>query len=434
MVTKKFGQSRRKTGQHGTATHLIFVCDARRSRRSLPGLLTPRAAESGPAREWNCARRAGALTKIEAGKKTKGERKINLIGEDRNRPMGGRRAEMNRGLSRVNSGFTRLISAARLFSPRALQLLPRSARSARRGFAFSPCVDRTLAPAPPGGGAAAMRAGGRTRRRAVDALVALVVIALVVAVLARARSNDPRRDETRRKSEPRRAGGFERGGEGGGGDDAALRRAGTTETGMGPGDGKRTVGARGARSGDADARVREPRGGGGGGGCAKTRRVGRARGATTRATTRLDGRQLFSARGGGRGGAGNAPTAPARPREGPAAGGAKRATAPGRPGRRRGRGRRRRRGLPVAVDRLGKRFFASRRSWFRRIVRGGVRSVPRVLLLRRRVRRGGGLLRGLRFARDVRRAENSYGKLSRSERERTRKRSAADAGDVVVRR
>ena len=115
MVTKKFGQSRRKTGQHGTATHLILVCDARRTRRSLPGLLTPRAAESGPAREWNCARRAGALTKIEAGKKTKGERKINLIGEDRNRPIGGRRGEMNRGLLRVNPGFTRLVSAARLF-------------------------------------------------------------------------------------------------------------------------------------------------------------------------------------------------------------------------------------------------------------------------------------------------------------------------------
>ena len=66
MVTKKFGQSRRKTVLHGTATHLILVCDARRTRRSLPGLLTPRAAESGPARECNCPRRAGALPKIDA--------------------------------------------------------------------------------------------------------------------------------------------------------------------------------------------------------------------------------------------------------------------------------------------------------------------------------------------------------------------------------
>ena len=114
-----------------------------------------------------------------------------------------------------------------------------------------------------------MRAGGRTRRRAVDAIVALVVIALVVAVLARARSNDPRRDETRRKSEPRRAG-FERGGGGGGGDDAALRRAGTTETGIREREnGKRTVGARGARLGDADAHVLEPRGEGGQGGARK---------------------------------------------------------------------------------------------------------------------------------------------------------------------
>ena len=143
-----------------------------------------------------------------------------------------------------------------------------------------------------------MRAGGRTRRRAVDALVALVVIALVVAVLARARSNDPRRDETRRKSEPRRAGGFERGGEGGGGDGAARRRAGTTETGMAPGDGKRTVGARGARSGDADARVREPRGGGVRAQKQKTRRVGRARGARRDACgARLDGHRFLERAG-----------------------------------------------------------------------------------------------------------------------------------------
>ena len=127
-----------------------------------------------------------------------------------------------------------------------------------------------------------MRAGGRTRRRAVDAIVALVVIALVVAVLARARSNDPRRDETRRKSEPRRAGGFERGGEGGSGDDAALRRAGTTETGIRErGNGKRTVGARGARLGDADARVLEPRGEGGQGGA---RKEGKEEGKETSAT------------------------------------------------------------------------------------------------------------------------------------------------------
>jgi len=113
-----------------------------------------------------------------------------------------------------------------------------------------------------------MRAGGRTRRRAVDAIVVLVVIALVVAVLTRARSNDPRRDETRRKSMPRRAG-LERGAGGSDGEDAALRRAGTTGTRTGPGDGKRTVGGRGARLGDAETRVREPRGWGEEGGATK---------------------------------------------------------------------------------------------------------------------------------------------------------------------
>ena len=151
MVTKKFGQSRRKTGQHGTATHLILVCDARRTRWSLPGLLTPRAAESGPARDWNCARRAGALTKIEVGKKTKGERKINLIGEDRNRPIGGRRGEMNRGLSRVNPGSRGLISAGRPFCARARAAA--SIRSQRHAVAWLFSVRRPHSRARSHGGA-----------------------------------------------------------------------------------------------------------------------------------------------------------------------------------------------------------------------------------------------------------------------------------------
>jgi hypothetical protein len=270
-----------------------------------------------------------------------------------------------------------------------------------------------------------MRAGGRTRRRAVDALVALVVIALVVAVLARARSNDPRRDETRRKSEPRRAGGFERGGEGGGGDDAALRRAGTTETGMGPGDGKRTVGARGARSGDADARVREPRGGGGEVGAQK-----RAESVALQERKRERQRDSTDVTFFERAGAdvGGRETRRRRPRDLekvplPVGRSERRRLAdPGGDGDGDGGG-----GGDSPSPSIGSEnaFSQAVARWTRRIVRGGVRFVPRVLLLRRRVRRGGGLLRGLRAARDVRRAEN---------RERARKRSAADAGDVVARR
>ena len=265
-----------------------------------------------------------------------------------------------------------------------------------------------------------MRAGGRTRRRAVDAIVALVVIALVVAVLARARSNDPRRDETRRKSEPRRAG-FERGGGGGGGDDAALRRAGTTETGIREREnGKRTVGARGARLGDADAHVLEPRGEGGEGGArkravsveleeGKERRAARdsrdvPRGIRLKRNTskeeeleevpwpvRRSERRRLADPGGDEDGDGD------------------------------GDGRR-------VYARRGKRFFGAERVFrgTRRFVRGGVRVVPRVLLLRRRVSRRGGLLRGLRAARDVRRSESL---LSGSRGERRIERSAADELD-----
>ena len=73
------------------------------------------------------------------------------------------------------------------------------------------------------------------------------------------------------------------------------------------------------------------------------------------------------------------------------AGQAKRTTAPGRPGRRRGRGRGRGRGRRRVYARRGKRFFGAERVFrgIRRFVRGGVRVVPRVLLLRRRVSRRG---------------------------------------------
>jgi hypothetical protein len=362
MVTKKFGQSRRKTGQHGTATHLIFVCDARRSRRSLPGLLTPRAAESGPAREWNCARRAGALTKIEAGKKTKGERKINLIGEDRNRPMGGRRAEMNRGLSRVNSGFTRLISAARLFSPRALQLLPRSARSARRGFAFSRASTALSRPLPRGEAPRrCARAGGPDAARSMRWSRSWSSRSWSPSWRGRARTTPAGTRRGEKASLEGRAGSSVAGREAA----ATTRRYGARgrpRRGWDPGTGSERSGREARGRGTRTRAFGNRAEGGGEVGAQKRAESVALEERQTRATTRLDGRHLFSARGGGRGGAGNAPTAPARPREGPAAGGAKRATAPGRPGRRRGRGRRRRRGLPVAVDRLGKRFFASRRS------------------------------------------------------------------------
>ena len=110
------------------------------------------------------------------------------------------------------------------------------------------------------------------------------------------------------------------------------------------------------------------------------------------------------------------------------AGQAKRTTAPGRPGRRRGRGRGRGRGRRRVYARRGKRFFGAERVFrgIRRVVRGGVRVVPRVLLLRRRVSRRGGLLRGLRAARDVRRSESL---LSGSRGERRIERSAADELD-----
>ena len=326
---------------------------------------------------------------------------------------------MNRGLSRVNPGSRGLISAGRPFCARARAAA--SIRSQRHAVAWLFSVRRPHSRARPTGGRRGDARGradptprGRRDSRARGHRA-------VVAVLARARSNDPRRDETRRKSEPRRAG-FERGGGGGGGDDAALRRG--DDRDGDPGTGEREANGRGARravGGRGRARSGAARGGGRAERESAPCRSSSRRKRETRGA-RLEGRPSRNTS------KEFAPTARGRTRGGPVAGQAKRTTAPGRPGRRRGRGRGRGRGRRRVYARRGKRFFGAERVFrgIRRFVRGGVRVVPRVLLLRRRVSRRGGLLRGLRAARDVRRSESL---LSGSRGERRIERSAADELD-----
>ena len=215
-------------------------------------------------------RRESAVARAERGlfpkltlKKTGDREKINLIGEDRNRPIIERCGEMNRGLSRVNPGSRGLISAGRPFCARARAAA--SIRSQRHAVAWLFSVRRPHSRArSTGAPRRCARAGWWWTPRNVDAIVALVVIALdwSRSWRGRARTTPPGRDEA--KKCVRRAG-FERGWGVGGGDGGADARG--DDRDGDPGTGEREANGRGARravGGRGRARSGAARGGGGG--------------------------------------------------------------------------------------------------------------------------------------------------------------------------